>query len=84
MSAIEAILIGRHGLVFPKTTVNSPICPRPLKQHRVHADSETYAVLKEKMRAKEDYKMFEKFWLNFITKKLTKMYASSEKSNELL
>ena len=58
-------------------------CKTPLMQHRVHEGSETTAVLRENIRGKEDYEMFRKFWPDFIAKKLTKAYSSSEKSNNL-
>ena len=51
--------------------------------HRVHADSETSAVLQDNVRTKEDFEMFCKFWPKWIAKKLTAVYAKSEKSNQL-
>ena len=55
---------------------------RPLMMHRVHDGSETSAVLQDNVRTKEDYEMFCKFWPKWMAKKLTKVYASSEKSNQ--
>ena len=56
---------------------------KPLMMHRVHADSETSAVLQDNVRTKEDFEMFCKFWPKWIAKKLTAVYAKSEKSNQL-
>lgn len=54
-----------------------------LMLHRVHADSETSAVLQDNVRIQEDYEMFCKFWPKWIAKIITKFYAKSEKSNQL-
>lgn len=58
-------------------------CKKPLMMHRVHADSETSAVLRDHVRTKEDFEMFSKFWPKWIAKKLMAVYATSEKSNQL-
>lgn len=57
--------------------------PQILMGHRIHRESETSSVLKEGIRTKEDYVMFKKFWPSCIAKILTRLYAKSEKSNEL-
>lgn len=57
--------------------------PQPLMGHRIHDESETSATIQENLRTKEDYEMFTKFWPRVIAKKLTSLYASSEKSNKL-
>ena len=56
-------------------------CKKTLMLHRVHSASETSAVLRENVRAKEDYEMFCKFWPKWIAKILIKFYAKSEDSN---
>jgi len=54
-----------------------------LMGHRIHDESETSAILKDKMRIKEDYIMFCKFWPKWFAKCLIKIYSKSEQSNEL-
>lgn len=58
-------------------------CRRALMAHRIHEDSETSAIIGESKRTKEDYTMFRLFWPAPIAKFLTKIYAGSEKSNQL-
>ena len=58
-------------------------CKKPLTLHRIHEDSETSKILGDNARIKEDYVMFCKFWPKFIAKILTKVYGTSEKSNDL-
>lgn len=57
--------------------------PAPLMCHRIHEGSATSEIIGENLRTKEDLIMFRKFWPGFIAKKLAKLYASSEKSNDL-
>ncbi|WP_041138608.1 glycosyltransferase family 2 protein [Beduini massiliensis] len=54
-----------------------------LMGHRIHDGSETSAIINDNVRNKEDLQMFNKFWPLPIAKFLTKIYANSEKSNEL-
>ena len=56
---------------------------KPLMGHRVHEESTTSEIIKDHQRTVEDYKMFCKFWPEAIAKLLTKIYANSEKSNEV-
>ena len=58
-------------------------CRKPLMLHRIHEDSETSKILGDNARTKEDYVMFCKFWPKPIAKLLTKLYGTSEKSNNL-
>lgn len=58
-------------------------CPIPLTYHRIHGDSETSKILGDNARTEEDYIMFQKFWIKPIAKLLTKVYGTSEKSNNL-
>ena len=51
--------------------------------HRIHEESETSVILGDNARSKEDFIMFSKFWPKQIAKLLTKVYSSSEESNEL-
>lgn len=57
--------------------------PRMLMGHRIHAESETTNILNDNARSQEDYIMFRKFWPDLIARKLTRLYANSEKSNDL-
>lgn len=54
-----------------------------LMGHRIHEESETSKIIGNNARSKEDYIMFCKFWPKFIAKILTKIYSTSEKSNDL-
>lgn len=55
----------------------------PLMCHRIHAESVTTAIIKEKAREKENYKMYRKFWPKSIALLINKFYTISEKSNQL-
>ena len=56
---------------------------KQLVGHRIHQESETTKILNDNVRSEEDYIMFKKFWPGFIARKLTKIYSTSEKSNDL-
>lgn len=56
---------------------------KALMGHRIHEESETSIILGENARTREDYIMFKKFWPDFIARILTRIYSTSEKSNEL-
>ncbi len=51
--------------------------------HRIHQESETSKILEDNARHKEDFVMFCKFWPKSIARFLTKVYGTSEKSNEM-
>jgi glycosyltransferase involved in cell wall biosynthesis len=57
--------------------------PKQLMMHRVHGDSTTSEIIKERIRTEEDYQMFLKFWPKRIAKILQKVYARAEESNEV-
>lgn len=57
--------------------------PRPLMLHRIHPGSTTSQVLGAGGRTAQDEAMFRKFWPGPIARVLTRLYASSEKSNQL-
>ncbi len=57
---------------------------KPLMAHRIHADSETSAMIQDGGRSAEDYEMYRKFWPELIAKALTRSYKSSEYSNRVL
>ena len=56
--------------------------PEPLMCHRIHEDSETSKIIGDNLRTNEDYIMFCKFWPEKFARRISKIYASSEKSNE--
>ena len=56
---------------------------RPLMLHRIHESSTTSRVLGEGGRRAQDRAMFKKFWPAPVAALLTRVYALSEKSNEL-
>ena len=58
-------------------------CEDILMYHRIHEESETSKILGDNARIKEDFEMFQKFWPTPIAKILTKLYGTSEKSNNL-
>ena len=51
--------------------------------HRIHEDSETTKILEDSARGDEDIVMYEKFWPSPIAKIIAKLYATSEKSNDI-
>lgn len=54
-----------------------------LMGHRIHEESTTTEIIKENTRTKEDFIMFKKFWPTSIAKVITKIYANSEKNNNV-
>lgn len=54
-----------------------------LVYHRIHEDSATTAILHDNARHKEDFVMFRKFWPKPVARFLTRIYGTSEKSNNL-
>ncbi len=56
---------------------------RYLMCHRIHEESETSRVIQKYSRTEEDYQMYRKFWPEGIARFLAKLYAGSEKSNEV-
>lgn len=56
---------------------------KPLMCHRIHEESTTSEIIGDNLRTKEDYEMFCKFWVKGIAKLISKLYAKSEKSNNL-
>ena len=55
---------------------------KPLMGHRIYDESTTSKIIGDNRRTIEDYYMFKKFWIKPIAKLITKVYSSSEKSNE--
>ena len=51
--------------------------------HRIHEDSTTSSIIGEHQRTQEDYEMMRKFWPDRFAKRLSKLYAGAEKSNDV-
>ncbi len=56
---------------------------QPLMCHRIHQESATTEIIGDSKRSKEDFDMFCKFWPKWIAKIIAKLYANSEKSNDI-
>lgn len=57
--------------------------PEPLVGHRISAETTTTDIINQGIRTKEDYEILRRFWPEPIAKILTKLYQTSEKSNNL-
>ncbi len=57
--------------------------PKPLMGHRIHEESTTSKLIGKNLRTQEDYEMMRKFWPDWAAKRLSRIYAASEKSNEV-
>lgn len=51
--------------------------------HRIHEGSTTTEIIGDSLRTKEDFEMMKKFWPEGIARRLSKVYAKSEESNEI-
>ena len=51
--------------------------------HRIYNESTTSEILKENGRTKEDYEILKKFWPAPIAKLIARIYANSERSNNV-
>ena len=54
-----------------------------LMSHRIHTESATTKLIGEQQRNKEDYEMMCRFWPKWFAKRLSGIYATAEKSNQL-
>ena len=57
--------------------------PAILMYHRIHEESTTTEIIGDHRRNAEDYEMMKKFWPDRIARRLSRMYAASEKSNDV-
>ena len=55
---------------------------KALMCHRIHADSETSAIIGDNARSAEEYIMYFKFWPAWFAKILNRQYAKGQKSNQ--
>ncbi len=58
--------------------------PAPLMCHRIHEASTTSEIIGNHLRTREDRAMFEKFWHPEFARILAGIYASCEKSNQII
>ena len=56
---------------------------RILMRHRIHEGSETTALIHDDTRSREDLAMFRMFWPTPVARLLSRMYLTSQKSNDL-
>lgn len=56
---------------------------KPLMCHRIHEESATTEIIGDSKRTKEDFDMFCKFWPKPLAKLISKIYSTSEKSNDI-
>lgn len=54
---------------------------KKLMGHRVHEESTTTEIINERVRTKEDFVMFQKFWPRCISKLINRFYVKAEESN---
>lgn len=57
--------------------------PAPLMCHRIHEGSTTSEIIGENKRTVEDRMIFERFWPRPIAALIARVYAGSEKSNDI-
>lgn len=57
--------------------------PEIMMYHRIHVESTTTRVIGEHSRTTEDREMFSRFHSDLVAEILTKLYSSSEKSNQI-
>lgn len=57
--------------------------PEILMRHRIHAGSETTALIRDDTRSREDLVMLKKFWPCPLARVINFVYSSSQKSNNL-
>ena len=68
--------------VLSKKPGNFTFVDQKLMGHRIHADSATTENIQDHTRTKEDYQILQRFWPKWIAKKIAKLDARSEKSNQ--
>lgn len=58
-------------------------CNDILMSHRIHAESETTALIADSNRSREDFEMYCKFWPKWIARILEHFYRKGEEQNNL-
>lgn len=56
--------------------------PMILMYHRIHEDSETTALIRDRTRTEEDLEMLKRFWPAPIARVINGVYSTSQKSND--
>ncbi len=68
--------------VLSKQPGNFTFIDQKLMGHRIHAESATTENIQDQTRTKEDYQILKRFWPDWIARKIAKLDARSEKSNQ--
>lgn len=69
--------------VLSRQPGNFTFIDRKLMGHRIHADSATTENIQNHTRTEEDYRILQRFWPKWIARKIAKLDAKSEKSNQV-
>lgn len=69
--------------VLSKELGNFTFVDKKLMGHRIHAESATTENIQNQTRTKEDYQILQCFWPKWIARKIAKLDAKSEKSNQV-
>lgn len=69
--------------ILSKEPGNFTFVDQKLMGHRIHADSATTKNIQNRIRTEEDYKILQRFWPKWIARKIAKLDAKSEKSNQV-
>lgn len=68
--------------VLSKESGNFTFVDRKLMGHRIHADSATTENIQSRTRTEEDFQILQRFWPKWVARKIAKLDAKSEKSNQ--
>lgn len=69
--------------VLSKRPGNFTFVDQKLMGHRIHADSATTGNIQDRTRTKEDYEILKRFWPKWIARRIAKLDARSEQSNQV-
>lgn len=69
--------------VLSRRPGNFTFVDQKLMGHRIHTGSETTKNIQNNLRTKEDYQILRRFWPDFIARRIAKLDAKSEKSNQV-
>lgn len=69
--------------VLSRESGNFTFVDQKLMGHRIHAESATTENIQDSTRTKEDYEILQRFWPKWIAKKIAKLDAKSEQSNQI-
>lgn len=69
--------------ILSRESGNFSFVDQKLMGHRIHVDSATTENIQDHTRREEDYQILRRFWPKWIAKKITKLDAKSEQSNQV-